>query len=297
MPLLSFVPDGAVRVVQFYPAAAKARVPELFAALFSAGSEANFDASFGLRPSEVEEVVVAIYPSGSDDQDAPPRWLVLLRAVMPLRDHALALSSRLNTVDFERDEPFLRRIGHLGTEHREFGLLDDRSAAYGPPAPLMARVFAGPNGPLRVTSESSANARAEAPAGNQAQNIVLLRWFELAPIRLPLDSPLGLVLAQEEHLEAHLSVPARENVTMLDAKMNLFGEFPETAADNLQNFLLAAHAAPIGRLLLPGVELADKLTIEQQDELLQIELQLPIEALTRGAARAFAPTTEAMIGE
>lgn len=335
VPLLSLVPAGAIRVLQFFPSEADARTSELVSALFSEESEAYFDASFGLRPEEVREVVVAVYPEESGEPEesteteesteratgdessnatrswqaenrgqAPSRWVVLLRAERSLRDHARALSSRLNTIDFERDEPFIRRIGHLGVHHREFGLLDEQTAAYGPPTPLMARVFAGASDVIDPEQHTD--------------NTVLFRWFELAPIRLPLDSPLGLVLAQEEHLEVCLSIPeaishAAPNsieaspdeppnehgrAPKLVVNAVLMGEFPETAPLNLRAFILQVHASPIGQMLLPEVEL-NSLTIEARDtgNRLEIHLELPVNTLAAGARRAFGTTAEAMIRE
>lgn len=229
---------------------------------------------FGLRPSEVDELIFAEY----EDE-----FIVIARATRPMRPIAEAIASRMNTVETESDDPLYRRGGFVGTQRRELVVLRDDVIAYGSMAPPMAGLVA------RTRRELPSVRTTEA---DWLDSSAPLTFYKLEPLGFPIDSPIGMVFAQQRRARATF---AEDDAAVL-VQVAFDGEFPPDADGNLRALAAALAQSDLGRLI--GFDQAfATLDVSQTQGGLNLNAEWPAEPLRTGLRRALAPNMEVLLGE
>ncbi|MFT5357472.1 MAG: hypothetical protein ACI9KE_004709 [Polyangiales bacterium] len=229
---------------------------------------------FGLRPREVAELVFAEY----EDE-----FVVIARATRAVRPIAEAITSRMNTIQLESDEPVFRRGGFVGTQRRELAVIRENVIAYGTMAPPMAGLVARVRRDLpSVRSSETEWLDSSAP----------LSFYRMEPLDFPIDSPVGMVFAQQRRARVTF-VESNDSVGL---QVAFDGEFPPHADSNLRALVAAVAQSDLGRLI--GLDQAfPTLVVSQTQGRLTLEADWPAEPLRTGLRRALAPNMEVLLGE
>jgi hypothetical protein len=105
----------------------------------------------------------------------------------------------------------------------------------------------------------------------------------LAPLALPMDSPLGVVFAQQQQLTACLSSndPAR-----LDFWIALRGAFPDTVEANLHALVAALAEQPLGAALGLGT-IGDTLRVHAEADTVTIQGAVATDRVVLGLQTLF----------
>lgn len=229
---------------------------------------------FGLRPNEVEELIFAEY----DDE-----FIVIARSTREVRPIAEAITSRMNTVELESDEPLFRRGGFVGTQRRELAVLRDDVLAYGTMAASMTGVVE--RAQRNMTSVGSAQAEWLVTSGP-------LAFYKFESLGFPIDSPIGMVFAQQQRTRVTFTEAGRD----VGLRIAFDGEFPPDADSNLRALVAAIARSDLGRLI--GLDQAfPSLEVSQTQGALSLEAAWPAEPLRTGLRRALAPNMEVLLGE
>lgn len=229
---------------------------------------------FGLRPNEVEELIFAEYGE---------EFVLVARATRPVRPIAEAITSRMNTIELESDEPIYRRGGFVGTQRRELAVVRSDVIAYGTMAPPMAGLVARSGRPLPSVRSSEMDwVRSSAP----------LVFHRLTPLDFPIDSPVGMVFAQQRRARATFV----EATGAVQVQLSFDGEFPPDADRNLRSLAAAIAQSDLGRLI--GLDEAfTTLEVSQIQGGITLDATWPAEPLRTGLRRALAPNMRVLLGD
>ncbi len=189
----------------------------------------------GVYAEDVSELLLARWEDGA--------WWALVR-VPRATDVVRAATARMAPVEVESEAPFVRRIGYLAEERYELVALSPELllVARGRPEGVIALVQALQH--PRATAEPRPLLRSEGAA-----------WLALPqPLGLPLDTPVGLLLAEQTGLRIEAlpstrvpsSAPTEERVRIT---LWLEGELPEGADENFRALLGSLSATDLGRVL------------------------------------------------
>ena len=274
--LVDFVPADARGVLVLRPAELMAR-PEwedVLAIAFPEAQREAFRERFVLRARDVREAAIVERPDGT---------LTFLRGDYSEHEWVEVMGRRMNTVVGRGTDP-PQRVGFLGPDLREVVALDVGTVGYAsPPGEVLGEVARAPRAPTGLLA-ASLGALGETP----------LRYVRLEPLELPLDSPLGLVLAQ--HRAFGVSLGPGTDPEIAEIEVAVVGEFPETAESNVESVALALLRSDLGRVLL-GSSAAESLRVERGEEILRVRVQAPVPDIARGLSALFVDEIEGIVGD
>lgn len=220
----------------------------------------------GVYAEDVSELLLARWEDGA--------WWALVR-VPRATDVVRAATARMAPVEIESEAPFVRRIGYLADERYELVALSPELllVARGRPEGVIALLHALQR--PRATAEPRPILRSEGAA-----------WLALPqPLGLPLDTPVGLLLAEQTGLrvEARPSSSPAERVRIT---LWLEGELPEGADANFRALLGSLSATDLGRVLgLPDA--LSTLAIARRPEGIELRADFHPATLARGIRLLF----------
>jgi len=228
---------------------------------------------FAIDPTKVQDVAVGGYADGQllvahGGLDAP--------RIVGAADVAMDL----NETTTDRPRPLT--IGLIGSSRYMVAAVADDSLVVGEGAPTAWNaMFAYLNGDTAAPPEAAlAHATHRSAAEDQQPS---LTFHMLAPLELPLDTPIGVVLAGERQLSATMTStdPAR-----VDIWVALSGEFPDTIEDNLRSLVAALAAEPLGAALgLAGA--MQSLRVERTAGTVTLHASLPTNRVVLGLETLF----------
>lgn len=280
--LLALAPSSASYVVHASPQALwqSSGFRQIVDPLFPADRLQAFSDRTGIRIPELREALYADLGAG--------RFLIACRAESA-PDVVRAAGMRMNTIEVSADEPVMRRVGFLGTERRDLAAVGDDLLLVGADATAeLAAILRGiehaelPEAALR--GEDGASLR-------QAFNSPLVVYAP-HPLDLPLDSPIGLILAQER--AAAIAVRPLED--SLEVRARVIGELPEGAEANFRSFLESLSHSDLGRILGINAALAS-LEIQMAPDLADLRSQWPVGQLSRAIRVLFTEELQALVEE
>ncbi len=228
---------------------------------------------YALDPTTVEQLAIGAYADG-----------VLLVARGPLSGSKVvsATVSAMDAVETSSEPPRPRVVGLIGSERYLLAAAAEDTLVLGQGAPAtwhaLMRFVDGLSHVLPPPALNDAALRQ--PADAVGAPIVL---HLLEPLALPLDTPVGVVLAGQTQLSLALSSTDPESI---DVWLALAGEFPDTIEDNLRAVVTSLAAEPLGAAL--GIANAlPSLRIEREHRTVVLRLQLPTERLVQGLETLF----------
>lgn len=192
----------------------------------------------GVFAEDIEELVVCRWDTGE--------WWALAR-VPRAPDVVRAAVPRMVPVEVSADEPFVRRVGYLADERYEL-------VALGPELLLVAQ---GRGAVVARLLQALQQPVSEHSMPSWARNLHAPLALALPhPLALPLDTSVGLLLAQQRSLR--VDVEPREQA--LRVTVRLEAELPDGAEANFRVLLEALAASELGRALglseaLPTLEI------------------------------------------
>jgi hypothetical protein len=207
----------------------------------------------GVEPHEVEEVVFAEYEGGV---------ALLARGEWLARDVVLATEQRMNTVETRADAPIFRRSGFLGTERVELAALDEHVVLYARGVPevvaqILAHVLEGrfPEGLSPAIAGESAlhhEEHREAPIA-----LYVPHGLDLPPgygtstlLRgiVAMAATAGPAPPPEPEAEPEPEPDPEPGLPLLFV-VDLSGELPPGAEENLRNLVQSVAQSPLGGAL------------------------------------------------
>ncbi len=243
----------------------------------------SFARRTGVEPGEVSELVVAEYDTG---------YVLLARGPYPAEDVVRAAANRMTPVAAQQDEPFLRRMGHIGADLVDVVALDEHvvMVASGVPdaaASLLARAEQGSWSGGLAPALSGADVEPLVEAHGQAPLVL----YVPEPLELPPGFGTSLLLARQRTLAATV-VPADE--ATLAVTVELRGELPEGAEQNFRALVESMGQSPLGAAL--GIsEAARTLTIQVDDESATLRAQVSSATLAAGLRVLFVAQLEELL--
>lgn len=285
LPML--IPDGAHTVLVAQPA--ELMGAQAFRTVIDAVVAPEIIDSFerrtGVIPAEVTEAVVA--EVGDDG------FVLIARGPFPARDVVRAAEMRMNTVEARQDEPFFRRVGYLGADLRDVVALGDDVVMVAGGAPdVVATILA------RAERGSWSEDRRPALAGPDVAP--LLEAYGDAPLVLyvpePLELPEGfgasLLLAENRAMAASVRPEGDDRLAFT---VELVGELPAGAEDNLRTWVQSMGRSPLGGAL--GIsEAARTLSIQLDDRSAVLRAQVASDTLAAGLRVLFVAQLEELLG-
>ena len=284
LPLL--VPDGASTVIVAKPRSlmTSQAVRDVVGAVIAPELIDSFERRTGVDPTELSQVVVAEYDRG---------FVLLARGPWPAGDVVRAAELRMNTVEASSDDPFVRRLGYLGTDLRDvIALADDVVMVAGGVPDVVSAILS------RASRGDWPEGRG--PALASADVAPLVEQYRAAPLQLyapePLELPEGfatsVLLARQRSLAATL-VP--EDEVTLAVTVALVGEFPEGAEDNFRAMVESIGRSGLGAAL--GIaEAAETLSVQVDDESAVLRARVPSGSLATGLRVLFIAQLEELLG-
>jgi len=225
----------------------------------------------GVRVADLTELVVADYGEQG--------FIAVAAGVNRAPEVAVAIASGMNTIEASTDEPFVRRVGYLGTQRREVAALDATTL-----------LFAGDSGPhvAALLERASLGQWPEGSASVLAQDGLtpLLDQLGDAPLRvfvphhidLPLDTGPGMLLSRQTGVGFAI-VPA--GADELQVRILVHGELPPGAHENFHQWVLSVAQSALGAIV--GIsEGLQTLRLETEARSALVTERLPTQGLVRG---------------
>lgn len=228
---------------------------------------------YALDPTQVEELAVGGYRDG---QLMVARGGVHPRAVVD----AAARAMEVNETTTDRPRPLA--VGLIGPSRYLVAAVGEDSLVVAEGSPRSWNVLfdyldGDSTAPLASALEHASHR--QAASSRQAP----LTLHMLAPLALPMDTPIGMVLAGQEQLAATLTSTEPAHV---DLWIALSGEFPTTIEENLRAFVRALATEPLGAAL--GLAAAvDSLSVNRRGRVVTIQATLPTDRLVIGLETLF----------
>jgi hypothetical protein len=274
--LALLVPEGAevvvtARPVELMEAPATRTIID---AVFDEAQRDGFAQRTGVEPHEVEEVVVAEYEGG---------FAIIARGPWAARDVVIATESRMTSVEVRADEPFVRRMGFLGTERRDVSAIADdvvlfTSAMPDVTASILDRVRTG-----RFGHDRAALATTDLMEVVERYEDAPLALYVPEPLELPPELGLSVLLARQRALAA-VATPAGPSRAAVGVQ--LIGEFPATAEENFETLVTSIASQDLGAAL--GMrEALPTLSVQVGQNSVLVGLELHAETLALGLRTLF----------
>lgn len=240
----------------------------------------SFSDRTGIRIPELREALYVDLGEG--------RFLIACRAESA-PDVVRAAGMRMNTIEVSTDTPVMRRTGFLGTERRDLAAIGDDLLVVGADATAeLAALLRG------IQTSEMPDAALDGPDGEllrQAFDAPLVVYAP-HPLDLPLDSPIGLILAQERAA----AIAMRPMDDSLEVRARVIGELPESAEANIRHFLEALSHSDLGRILGINAALAS-LEIQMTPDRADLQSQWPVGQLSRAIRVLFTEELQALVEE
>jgi hypothetical protein len=221
----------------------------------------------GVDPRRVIEAVWVEHPEGR---------MMIVRGDLDASLAVREAGERMAPLEASVEAPTVRRAGFLGPRRLELAALGTDTVLWVEGTPqLAAYVLASARRPPdRRRHALEGDRLGDLRAAHDEAHAVLL---VPVPLGLPLETGIGILLAQEEALAA-AAYPVEDAVRVV---VDLRGEFPEGAEQNFRAFVGALAESPLGEVA--GVNDAlGSLRIQSEEERVVLQLDLDPAQLSRG---------------
>ncbi len=207
----------------------------LWRAVVTVEREQAFVARTAVDPLALDELVIIDLPDEA--------YLLLARGPFDAPAVVRMAGERLAVVDVSVDKPRMRREGLAGAGRYAYAALDAHTVLVARDAPpeLVGQALA------RVDAPSVHGAFEQPLAADlrREQGAVPLVVYELKPLHLPLDTSVGVLLAEERAL----AIGVTPSTDQLQVVVDLRGELPQGAESNLRTWARNIGATDLGRVL------------------------------------------------
>lgn len=202
---------------------------------------------YRVDPAKIHAVAIGGYPGGV---------LMIARGGVEPRRVVDATAEAIEVTETIATQPHPVSVGLIGSARVSVAAVDDQTVVVGEGAPEgWGVVFAYLGGDSTALTPALQRATFAAAADAQHPTVTL---HLLAPLSLPMDSPLGLVFAGQQQLTATLTSP---DPARLEVGIALSGAFPDTIEANLRTLIAALAQEPLGAALGLGT-LGDSLRVD-----------------------------------
>jgi hypothetical protein len=178
---------------------------------------------------DVSELVLSRWSDGD-------WWAIVRTANAP--QVVRAAEPRMTPVEVSTEEPFVRRLGYLGDERFELVALapDVLLVARGRPGSVihLLQALSEARGPQWQNADFVVDS--DVPA-----HLVLPR-----PLELPLETPVGLLLARQRSLDLRATPRGTGDIRV---ELRIHGELPDGAEQNFRTLIESLVATDLGRAL------------------------------------------------
>lgn len=284
-PLITLVPADSTLVIVARPAELVAAAPtaRIIRAVFPADQLDRFSQRTGIDPRELEELVVADHPDGR---------VVLARGPFDAPFAVREAGERMAPLEASVDTPRIRRVGILGARRVDATALAPRTVLWVEGAPqLAARVLAAAR--RHPASRNHALSSAIASPLRDSLGDAPFALYSLAPLGLPRDTGVGLLLARERALAASVR-PAGDRA--LEVAVELHGEFPNGAEANFRALAHAVAESDLGGAL--GMRDAlPTLRIEADTHRVRLDAEVDAAVLSIGLRTLLVAEMRELLGE
>ncbi len=287
-PLLPLVPAGPSWVVQARPRALAEQQAALalWRTLVTEDRERAFAERTGVAPLQVEEAVACELP--------PHGWLIVARGPFDARqvvDHA---GQRLAVPDVKSDEPLMRREGLAGQGRYAYAALSQHAVLVAKDAPpaWLAQLFA------RRAAVLEGRPSTDTP-GLVDDVTPLLAEHAASPLLVIAPKPLAFEPGTGVSLlfarERALAVSVRPTHEALAVTVDLRGEFPPGAENNLRALARSLSSAQLGRAL-GFSRVPDTMAIRVDDQGAAVTFALVARELVAGVRMMFFDDLRTILG-
>lgn len=236
--LTTLLPADSTVVVVARPAEllANGATERVVRALFPFDQLDRFAQRSGVDPRSLDELVIAEHPAGR---------VVLARGPYDAPFAVREAGERMAPLESSTEQPRVRRVGFLGNRRVDLTALSPHAVLWIEGAPqLAAEVLAAAD---RAESERRhALAISSAAALRRAAGDAPFALYALAPLGLPLDTGIGMLLARERALSAWAR-PSDGGA--LQIAVELHGEFPDGAGENFRALARSIGDTDLGAAL------------------------------------------------
>jgi hypothetical protein len=240
--LLSLVPRGPSWVLQARPRALAEQQAalSLWRALVTEDREQAFQERTGVSPLQVEEAVGCELP--------PHGWLMLVRGPFAAEEVVEHAGERLAVPDVRSEEPVKRREGLAGQGRYAYAALAPHTLLVAKDAPpawlaqLFARRAAALEGPPNAQVPGMVDGVGPLLAEHAAEPLLLIAP---QPLRFEPGTGVSLLFAREQAL----ALTVRPTHEALAVAIDMRGEFPPGAENNLRALARSLSSTQLGRAL------------------------------------------------
>lgn len=200
----------------------------------------------------------------------------------------------MSSVEASQNDPFVRRLGYLGTDLREVVALDEHVVMVAGGAPdVVSAVLTHAERGAWPEGRSSALAGLDMAALVEAAGGAPLAIYGPEPLELPEGFGASLLLARQRTLAATV-VP--EDEATLGLTVALHGEFPEGAEANFRTMVESMGRSALGAAL--GIsEAARTLSVQVDEQSAVLRARVPSDALATGLRVLFVAQLEELLAD
>lgn len=268
------LPDGArwILVADLKRAFADPALGRLLDVLLPERRLTEWSSRYGVDPRSVHRVAIGAYPGGP---------LLVARGGFNAAQAVAKTAVAMELTETISEPPRARVVGLIGAERYLVAAVAEDGVVLGESAPegwtSLLRYLDGkspepPSGLARAAHYHEASVQG-AP----------FTLYMVEPLALPLDTPIGLMLAGQQQLSVTLTSAEPERIALW---VVLSGEFPETIEENLRTFVGSLALEPLGAALGIGESLTS-LRIDRQTDRVLIRVSLPTDRVVRGLETLF----------
>lgn len=269
--LWTLVPEGSTLLLLTEPSAlfdapASRRVID---AIVPAERLDRFSARTGVDPRTLTELVYAVHPDGQ---------VVLARGPVDAAFAVREAGERMAPVESSVDEPFVRRVGFLGSQRVDLAAIAPNTIAWVAGTPQLA---AG----VLAAADLDEDERDHAFRGHTAElrrelSPAPFAVFAPEPLDLPRDTGVGMLMAREEALAA-TARPHETGDGALSVRAELRGEFPPGAHENFRALARSIAESDLGAAI-GARDALPSLRVEAEDDRVAMSAELPADVLAAG---------------
>ncbi|MGE3635278.1 MAG: hypothetical protein AB7P00_35575 [Sandaracinaceae bacterium] len=268
-PLRTLLPTDAHLVVSAAPRAlmtepATRRVVE---AVFDQAQMDRYRARTGVDPRELDELAIAADGDGT---------VIVARGVADAAFAVREAGERMAPLEASVERPFVRRAGFIGARRADLAALDPRTVAWIDGTPQLAQRTLDA---ARRPAARRPRARSDLASLREAIGDAPFALFAQRPLELPLDTGIGMLMAQERALA--IGVRPAEDGESLRIVAILLGEFPPDAHENFRAFAESIAASDLGAAL-GAADALSSLTIATDDDGVRAEVRIDAGVLAVG---------------
>lgn len=272
---MALMPAGPRTVVEARPAqlALRPAIQRIWRAVMPRAREERFRQRTGVDPASVDWLVLG--------ELRPKGYILLARGPFDADLVVREAGARLAALETVVDEPVLRREGVSGDARYAYAVVDFHTVmvARDAPAPLLAQFVARLGGDQDVPGVMDEPDARSLYADRGAHPLAI---YAPQPLRLPVDSGVGVLLSRERALAARFEPGDVE----IDVELELRGEFPPGAEQNFRALVKSLGGTDLGAVL--GLaDIGDALRIRADDQGVELQFPLRTQALLRGVRMLF----------